>query len=293
MSHHGGKRTSFLDKLRAQYRMVILNDETYEEKASFNLSRLNLVVIISSVVVVLVFLITSLIILTPIKQYIPGYGDIQSKQELVELRLKTDSLANVVAKRDSWISNIQKVFKGKIDTSVSKNTNEPFLYDTVKLDKIPPEDKALRQDIERSDQFKPQFAKEKSTQSASPSSILFFPPVKGYVTNQFNMQTNHLGVDIVAPEDETVKAALEGHVIMASWTLETGHVIGIQHTNNLVTFYKHNSALLKKVGTFVEGGEAIAIIGSSGELSTGPHLHFELWQNGVPVDPQNFIVFQD
>jgi murein DD-endopeptidase MepM/ murein hydrolase activator NlpD len=293
MTQHGGQRNSFLDKLRAQYKMVILNEETYEEKASFNLTRLNVLVIISSVVVVLVFLITSLIILTPIKQYIPGYGDIQSKQELVNLRLKTDSLANVVAKRDSWINNIQNVFEGKIDTSVSKNTNEPFLYDTVKLDKIPPEDKALRQDIERSDEFSPASAKASTSKSEPAAGKLFFPPVKGYVTNQFNRQTNHIGVDIVAPADETVKAALEGHVIMASWTLETGHVIGIQHANNLISFYKHNAVLLKKVGNFVEAGEPIAIIGSSGELSTGPHLHFELWQNGVPVDPQNFIVFQD
>ncbi len=294
MTNHDGKQQSFFDKLRAKYRMVILNEDTYEEKASFHLSRLNILVIISSIIVLAFFLITAVIIFTPVKQYIPGYGNLHSHRELVQLKLKTDSLADVVAKRDSWITNIKNVFQGKIDTSVKKEASQPFLYDTVKLDKIPPEDKALRKEIENSDQHSPKFSREKTPKAPEkPAQMLFFPPVKGYVTNQFNRKTNHIGVDVVAPEDETVKAALDGHVIMASWTLETGNVIAIQHPNDLVTFYKHNAVLLKKVGTFVNAGEAIAIIGSSGELSTGPHLHFELWQNGVALDPQHFIVFQD
>lgn len=293
MNNPGDKRKSLADKLRAKYRMVILNEETYEEKASFYLSRLNVLVIISSLVVVLFFLIFSIIVFTPVKEYIPGYGDLETHHKLVRLRLKADSLANVVAQRDSWIANIQNVFKGKVDTAAEKKSSKSYLYDTVKLDKIPPEDRALRNEIEKSDNYSPRVTGSSPKRIEEAASLHFFPPVKGYVTNQFNRETDHLGVDVVAPKDETVKATLSGHVIIASWTLETGYVIGIQHANNLLSLYKHNSVLLKKVGTFVEAGKAIAIIGSSGELSTGPHLHFELWQNGVPVDPQNFIVFQD
>ena len=123
------------------------------------------------------------------------------------------------------------------------------------------------------------------------SQIHFFPPVKGLVTNSFNSLADHYGTDIVAASNEVVKATLEGTVIMATWTLETGWVIQIQHKNNLISIYKHNAELLKRVGDFVEVGEAIAIIGNSGELTTGPHLHFELWYLGIPLDPEDYISF--
>ena len=119
----------------------------------------------------------------------------------------------------------------------------------------------------------------------------FFTPVRGMVTNSFNPSNNHFGTDIVAGPNEVVKATLAGTVIMATWTLETGYVIEIQHDNNLISVYKHNAELLQKVGLRVKAGDAIAIIGNSGELTTGPHLHFELWQNGVALNPENFIVF--
>ncbi len=126
---------------------------------------------------------------------------------------------------------------------------------------------------------------------SSPKSYYFFPPLKGYVTNEFEPRSDHFGIDVVAPENEPVKAVMDGVVIFSQWTSETGYVIGLQHGNNLLTLYKHNSVLLKKEGNFVKAGDAIAIIGNSGEQTTGPHLHFELWYNGQPINPRDYIVF--
>jgi murein DD-endopeptidase MepM/ murein hydrolase activator NlpD len=122
--------------------------------------------------------------------------------------------------------------------------------------------------------------------------VFFFPPLRGIVTTTFDRSEGHYGIDVVTKADAAVKSCLDGTVTLASWTTDAGHVIQVQHRYNLVSLYKHNSTLLRKVGDRVKAGEAIAIVGNSGELTTGPHLHFELWLNGEPVDPQAYMVFQ-
>jgi murein DD-endopeptidase MepM/ murein hydrolase activator NlpD len=134
-------------------------------------------------------------------------------------------------------------------------------------------------------------ANETKTSKESITNFFFFSPLKGLVTNSFDMKEEHYGIDITAQENEAIKATLDGTVIMSAWTSETGYVIQIQHENNLVSVYKHNSALMKKVGQYVKAGEVVAIIGNSGELTSGTHLHFELWYNGNPIDPQEYMVF--
>lgn len=284
------RKRRFIDKLRNRYRLVILNDETFEERASFRLTRFNVYILASVVFLVVVLLIFSLVAFTPLKEYIPGYGDVNLRKDVVELEFKTDSLNNLVLKQDLWIKNIRNILQGNVDTTaiqISKSRG----YDSIDLDRVPEEDLRLREEMEREQKFALTFSENLSKDAFSLSQINFFPPLKGYVTAGFSAGEDHFGVDIVAPQDEPIKNILDGYVMLATWTLETGYVIGIQHDYNLVSFYKHNSVLLKKTGNFVKAGDAIAIQGSSGELTTGPHLHFELWHEGSPVNPEDYIIF--
>ena len=151
------------------------------------------------------------------------------------------------------------------------------------------EDSLLRDYVEREDSYS--LKATSASSSSSESRLYYFTPLKGTVTNTFNQAEAHFGVDIVAPKNEAIKAALDGTVIFADWTVETGYVIQLQHKNNITSIYKHNSVLLKEVGQRVKAGEAIAIIGNTGKLSSGPHLHFELWKEGKAIDPMQFINF--
>ena len=121
--------------------------------------------------------------------------------------------------------------------------------------------------------------------------VVFYKPVDGVITDFFDSKQKHFGIDLVAKENARVSSVLNGTVVLSSWTYETGHVIGIQHDNGYFSLYKHNSVILRSVGDFVSAGEHIAIVGDSGNLSSGPHLHFELWQHGMPVNPVNYILF--
>ena len=284
-------RKKLLAKLRNQYRLVVLDDQTFEERASFKLSRFNVYALVSSVFVVEVALIFGLIILTPLKEYIPGYGDITLRTDIVRLEIMTDSLNNLVRQQESWAQNIRNVLQGNVDTSARSVNKNPVSYDTINLDRVPEEDLKLREEMESEQKYALNFSDKMKQGDVALSQLNFFPPLKGYITSGFSPAEDHYGIDIVAPTEEPVKNVLDGHVVLATWTLETGYVIAIQHEYNLVSFYKHNSVLLKKTGNFVKAGDAIAVEGSSGELTTGPHLHFELWHNGSPVNPEDYILF--
>ena len=286
------KRSSSLKKLTHKYRLVILNDETFEEQHSFKLSKFSLYVWGSSVLVLLIAIIVCAIFFTPLKYAIPGYGDEHVRSQLVDLRIKTDSLENVIYKRARWIENIKNVLNGELDTGVVlTDPVEPVYVDTSTLDSISEEDLNLRDEIENEQNYSLIFSNDSENEKKSLRDLHFMPPIEGYITADFDPHGDHHGIDIVAPEDEPIKSVLEGTVVSSSWTLKTGHVIAVQHENSLISFYKHNSVLLKKVGNFVKAGEVIAIIGSSGELTTGPHLHFELWHNGVALNPIEYISF--
>jgi murein DD-endopeptidase MepM/ murein hydrolase activator NlpD len=253
------------------------------------------VFIVTGTIVILLIVVTAYIIaFTPLREYIPGYGSTETNRNLRELVLKTDSLEEALDNKDLYLLNIRLIMEGK-DT-VDKLPEKPD-SSGINIGKISfarsKEDSLLRQEMEKQDQYNLAVSDNSSGSSISSiSSFLFFTPLKGIITNNYNPADKHYGIDIVAAKNEAIKSTLDGTVIFSEWTLQTGYTIAIQHQDNLISVYKHNSALLKKEGDYVKVGEAVAIIGETGELSTGPHLHFELWFDGTPINPRDYMVFQ-
>jgi murein DD-endopeptidase MepM/ murein hydrolase activator NlpD len=286
------KRT-FWQKLKNKYRLVIMNDNTYEEIVSYRLSRMNLYILFSSLAVTLVSLTVVLVVFTPLKEYIPGYGDINSRREIMDLQIRADSLEQVVTAHNLYIKNINNIVNGNVstETPAPPPKSEVKNYDTINLRPKSDADAELRHEMESKEKFSVSSKNMSVRHAGSIADFYFFSPVKGTISSLFNPVISHFGIDIVTPKNEPVKAVLDGKVIFSDWTLETGYTLSIQHTNNLISTYKHNSVLFKKVGNFVAAGDVIAIVGNTGELSNGPHLHFELWYNGIAVNPKEFINF--
>jgi murein DD-endopeptidase MepM/ murein hydrolase activator NlpD len=283
-----------LRRIRDKYRLVILDEETFEERLSFRLSRLNVFVAIGLLSIVLVFITTYIIAFTPLKEYIPGYTDVSMQRRIYELQLRSDSVERALEANERYLGDLRKVLGGedlretrelKVDTAHGKN------YKNI-ADKRSVNDSMMRADYENRVKYN-LFRSESRAQGTSSQirNLFFYSPLKGIVTSEFDPQRTHYGIDIVAGKNEAIKAIQDGTVIFAGWTVETGYVITLQHPGNVISVYKHNSVLLKKQGNFVKAGESIAIIGESGELSTGPHLHLEIWVNGIPVNPKDYLVF--
>lgn len=268
--------------------MVILNDGTFEEKLSIRLTRWN-IFIFTGIVAILLFAFSFFIISnTGLRYYVKGYSDFQDERLLYNTQLRLDSQEQVMQQYDMWIDNFLKIMRGEdiedyaIDTSLVEQRN----YDTIQMRRSV-EDSLLREAYSQVDPY------SITRRSARPQAhgFLFFTPLRGTVINGFNPKIGHYGVDIAAKRDEAIKATLDGTVLLSSWSAETGWTIVLQHADNMVSVYKHNSALLKREGEYVRAGDPIAIYGGTGRISTGNHLHFELWYHGNPVDPQNFMVF--
>ncbi len=272
-----------------KYRLVILNEESYEEVGFVRLSRLNILAITGILSLLLIALVYIVIAYTPVRELIPGYPDAMMSHHIRQNAMKLDSIQRELAIRDQYFLNINRIVNGERpmdylnDTSNSQSSDE-IIFSRSSNDSI------LRQKVEAEEQFRLSIA-DQPAKGEELHDIHFFTPVRGIITNPFNPMDNHYGIDLVAGPDEVVKAALSGTVTMATWTLETGHVIQIQHDNNIMSVYKHNAELFKTVGMKVNAGDAIAIVGNSGELTTGPHLHFELWYNGAPLNPADYIAF--
>jgi len=288
------KKRNFIQRLKSKYRLVIMNDETLEERLSFRLSRMNVFVVAGALIILLIIITTYIIAFTPLREYIPGYGSSESNRNIRELMLKADSLEEDLKNKDLYLYNIKNIIEGKeiAGTLPEKPDSTATGYDKIAFTKSK-EDSMLRAEMEKQDQYNIAVIENSSTSSVSSiSNFFFFAPLKGMITNNYDPAEEHYGIDIVAAKNEAIKATLDGTVIFAGWTLKTGYTIALQHQENLISVYKHNSALLKKEGDYVKAGEAIAIIGETGELSTGPHLHFELWYDGVSVNPDDYMVFQ-
>jgi murein DD-endopeptidase MepM/ murein hydrolase activator NlpD len=282
------KKRKFIDRIRHRYRLVIMNDDTFEENVSLRLTPLGFFILLASVTIVMTMLVTSIIAFTPIREYIPGYADVGMRRDLIRLKMNSDSLEQALIEQNAFIENIGNVLNGNVRSDSTQNKPDKSKdYSKLDLNASKKED-ALKKGIESEDKYSLAYGTENKN---GISNFFFFTPLKGIVSEQFKSKDQHFGVDVVGPENESVKATLDGTVILGTWSSETGYTITVQHTNNLISVYKHNSVLLKKVGDYVKAGEAIAIIGNSGEQTTGPHLHFELWYNGKAVNPQDYMVF--
>lgn len=281
------EKSKFKEKLTYKYRLVVLNEDTFEERFSFKLNRLNVFVLTGISAILLVGITAVLIAFTPLREYIPGYSSSKLKKQATDLVYKVDSLEQELAVNDVYIDNIREVLTGKIkDVSVNKDSIiEQLRVEDAKLTPSV-EDSIFRQEVEREDRFS---VFEKATKKAD---LVFFTPVKGQVTDLYNPNEKHFAIDVAVPQNTPVKAAADGTVIFTGFTAETGFVMILEHAKNFITVYKHNAALHKEQGDLVKSGEVIADAGSTGTLSTGPHLHFELWNDGYPVNPINYIDFE-
>ena len=268
------------------FRLVVINDETLEEEGFLKLSRSN-IIILASVLLVSAFVISfCIIVYSPLNKHLPGKSSELVQKELLTLALKSDSLASALSISSLYLSNIESIIKGDsisfkyLDDSLNKIDNSEINFFKSK------EDSLLRIRVEREDQSSINLNSQRKSKQ-----FLFFPPLEGFISDSFNLKTNHYGIDLVAKTGTKIKSIGEGTVVVSDWNPQTGYVLGIQHSENFISFYKHCSVLLKNVGDIITTGENIAIIGNSGELSSGPHLHFELWKSGAPLDPSLYISF--
>ncbi|MBX2876671.1 MAG: M23 family metallopeptidase [Saprospiraceae bacterium] len=294
-TEQGSRWENFKERLKNTYRLVVMNDETFEEVSSYRLSLLNVYVLLSSLFVVMAIVVFLLIAATPLKKYLPGYGSVQQDKEVRELYQQMDEMEKELANHRRYSENFRKILVGDVETEKEIPQEEEEKLDTIAeipraaiLDQLQRE--AARSDVGSEPQ-------EGRASNLSPRDVpleqmYFTPPLRGTVSAGYAPETDHYGIDVLAPKNTPVQAAMDGYVFLSDWTLETGNTIGIQHTNNTITFYKHNSSLLKPAGSYVKAGEAVAIIGNTGTLSNGPHLHFELWYKGKSVDPTGYIEFE-
>ncbi|MEL6987492.1 MAG: M23 family metallopeptidase [Bacteroidota bacterium] len=279
-------------KLKDRYRLIIRNDDTLEERASYQLTTLNMYMLISSILFLTALAVTLLIIFTPLKRLIPGYGNVDNNIEFIKLDQKVQALETELRQQKLYSESFKRMLTSDVESIEDVNEQEEVVQDAFPEKTRVREDEILRSDVERD------IALTNNQQSMIPGKsinidqIYFLPPITGEVSKEYDLNTEHYGIDIIAPKNTAVKSVLDGYVIASDWTLETGNTIGIQHGNQIITFYKHNSVLLKKVGEEVKAGEAIAIIGNTGEQSSGPHLHFELWLDGKSINPADYINFE-
>lgn len=279
----------FAQKLLHKYRLVILNEDTFEERFAIKLTRLNVFVIISMSSIILVSFTILLIAFTPLREYIPGYSSTALKKRATELNYKTDSLQRVLTLNQKYFESISKVLKGDVATvDFNKDSIINAAKEEVDKDNLIPskEDSILRQKVNKEDRY------NLFESATSQVSFVLYAPVNGTISETYNTQDKHYAVDIVVAKDTPVKAVADGTIILAEWTTQTGYVVTVDHGNGLISIYKHNASITKEQGDLVKAGEVIAMSGNTGELTTGPHLHFELWSNGYSIDPTTFIDFE-
>lgn len=279
--------------IKPKYRFVVLNDSTFEEKFSLILSRMNVWIFLSTVAVILVVVTASAIVYTPLKYFIPGFGSYTDRGQLISLALRTDSLEDVLNARSIKIGNMEGVFLDSVNKAQQKPEKNEMSNVTKLLQTEPAsgQELDLRKEVESIENFAIHNTKNKNVVNTQLRDYHFVVPVSGIPTDEFNGGGEHYGIDIAAKRGEAVKAVLDGTVIYTGFDVETGYSITIQHKDDLISVYKHNASLSKAIGSVVKAGDVIAAAGNTGTLSSGPHLHFELWYRGAAVNPKDFILF--
>jgi murein DD-endopeptidase MepM/ murein hydrolase activator NlpD len=283
-----------LYRLRTPYRLVILNHETYKEIGSYNLTLLNVYTLLSMLMVIGALLVTLLLFFTPVKRLIPGFGQ-SNDEDYVSLYKKVQSMEKEMEAQTLYINKIQKLIHGEIeppriepvkkDPSAKPVNSEPVAKSEA--EEALEDEQLLERQISN-------VASQRLSNVVKPFTIeqlYFISPVQGEVSEKMNADKNHLGVDIIVPKNTEVKSVMDGTILSAEWTQETGNTLTILHRHEIVSVYRHNSKLLKKSGDIVKAGEVVAIAGNSGEQTNGPHLHFELWYQDKAVNPQDYMRF--
>ena len=283
------KKARRWDRLKYKYKLSIQNETSYEEVFSMKLSQLHVLMALSMLAVILVSLTILLIAFTGLKEFIPGFPDGNMRHIITENALRVDSLEFELQKRDRFLKSVQLVLRGEDDEEMENQRDSARVnYDTIQFS-ISAAEHEFRAEIEEKERFNLTVSQHKN---ANDGYFHFFPPVTGIDTRSVDEKAGHYGTDLVAKTNAKVVAIWDGVVVFTDWTVKTGYVIQVQHANNLVSIYKHNSTLLKKQGDYVRAGEMIAVVGNTGEETTGPHLHFELWKAGTPLNPEQFIQFK-
>ena len=280
---------SFLKRIFNDYKVVISSEDTFEEKFSFKANKINALIIMLVYSIILISFTISIVFFTQLREMVPGYSSTDLLNRAIYLTKKTDSLEQQIALNNKFYKSIEDVLSGNIEEFVPRDelsvdsslTNSDFV--TVSPNS---QDSILRKYVENEDKF------NLTNNELIIENKMFFSPIKGEITQSFNFNENHFAVDIAADIGTPVKSVLDGKIIFSEWSLETGYVVVIDHGENIISVYKHNSKILKEQNDFVQAGEVIAYSGNQGNLSTGPHLHFELWKNGTPIDPEPLLNFK-
>jgi len=287
MAKDDKKKNNWRDK----YRFSVTNDHTFEEVWRIRLTRYAAFLLITFLIVFIIGATAALISFTNLREFIPGYPDVTMRRNILISAIRLDSLDRELAIRDKYFANLNAIISGNQPTELYERQDTTKKYEAIKFT-TSAEDSALRARVENEERYNLTLGPKTVESVSSLAGIHFFPPVKGIISGRYDIRTKHFGTDIVTKPRAVVSAALDGTVIFTGWTMETGFVIEVQHPNNIVSVYKHNSSILKETGDLVRAGEAISVVGDSGELYTsGPHLHFEIWYKGSPLDPEKHILF--
>ena len=281
------KRKAFWKNFKFKYKLTITNENTLEEIVGIHVSKLNGVSVLLSAVTV-IFLIASLIIaFTPLRNYLPGYMNSEVREQVVQNALRADSLQWMLERQRMYIMNIQDIISGNVKTDSIHNIDSLTAVRSEELMERTQAEEDFRRQYEETERYN----LTSIDNAPATTGLIFFRPTRGMISSEFDANKKHFGIDIAASPNESVLATLDGTVVLATYTADTGYVIQVQHGQNLVSIYKHCGSLLKKVGDMVKAGEAIALVGNTGEKTTGPHLHFEIWNRGRALDPSKYIVF--
>jgi murein DD-endopeptidase MepM/ murein hydrolase activator NlpD len=287
MAKDDKKKNNWRDK----YRFSVINDHTLEEVWRVILTRYNAFLLITFILLFIIWGTSTLISFTNLREFIPGYPDVTMRRNILMSAIRLDSLDRELKLRDKYFDNLNSIISGTQPVDVSFRPDTAKNYKAIKFS-TSPNDSVLRARVENEERYNLTIGPSTSQSVSGLATLHFFPPVKGIVSARYDVSTKHFGTDIVTKSKALVSAVLDGTVIFTGWTMETGFVIEVQHPNNIVSVYKHNASLLKETGDLVRAGDAISIVGDSGELYTsGPHLHFEIWYKGSPLDPEKHILF--
>jgi len=290
------QRTTRNTNLRSKFRFVVLNDETFEEKFALVLTRLNVWLFLSTVGVVMVALTASAIIYTPLKYFIPGFGDYNYRSQILNLEFQADSLEKAMASREVWLENVNNVISGKSDSIETPTPELPKDYDPDlknKLGDVSDAEKNLRKEMEEKESFSLSYDASTINQDLEELKQLhFISPANGVLKDAYSPEKEQYGITLLCPKDEPVKAVYDGTIIGSGYSIESGYYITVQHANDLISIYKHCGQLLKKPGNAVKAGEAIAIVNNAGSGDKGPIVGLELWRSGRPVNPTLLMVIQ-